>query len=155
MPGTATVHSAAIRGAAMDLLARREHTLQELLTKLRRRFDDPARLEVELRKLAAESLQSDARFAESYVRQRADRGYGPLRIRRELRERGVSDEISALAFGAAAPDWQTLASRVMLKKFGALPPVDVREQARRARFMHYRGFEAEHFLPRLTDPDPA
>jgi len=139
----------------MDLLARREHTLHELLTKLRRRFDDAAQLELELRKLAVENLQSDARFAESYVHQRADRGYGPVRIRQELRGRGVSDEIIAQALQSGTPDWRSLACRVMKKKFGSLPPVDTREQARRARFMHYRGFETEHFLPDPFDPDPA
>ena len=34
---------------------------------------------------------SDARFAESFVRVRSERGQGPLRIRAELRERGVTD----------------------------------------------------------------
>jgi len=137
----------------MDLLARREHSLQELLTKLRRRFEDTARLEEELRKLASENLQSDFRLAESYVRQRADRGYGPLRIRQELRERGVSAETIASAFGTAAPDWPSLACRVLRKKFGSHSPVDKREQARRARFMQYRGFEADQYLPLLRDPD--
>ncbi len=145
MSATAPPDSAAIRRAAMDLLARREHTLHELRVKLRRRFDDPARLDAALRRLATENLQSDARFAEHYVVQRADRGYGPLRIRQELRERGVADEAIALAFAAAAPDWYSLASRVLRKKFGPLPPADAREQARRSRFMHYRGFETDDY----------
>ena len=42
-------------------------------------------------------------------------------------------------------DWFAAASEVILKKFGALAPSDIKEKARRARFMQYRGFTAEHY----------
>ena len=37
--------------------------------------------------------QSDRRFAVSFTRERAMRGYGPVRIRYELRERGVVADV--------------------------------------------------------------
>ena len=64
-----------VRVAAMDLLARREHSQRELRTKLERRFP-PEQVDETLQTLAAEGLQSDSRFAEAYVRQRSQRGYG-------------------------------------------------------------------------------
>jgi regulatory protein len=142
----AAVTPADVRLAAMNLLARREHSAQELRNKLRRRFSDVAMLEEQLSRLTGEHLQSDLRFAESYARQRVGRGYGPLRLREELCERGVSDADAALAMEELAVDWKALAIQVMEKKFGTAPPADIRERARRARFMQYRGFTAEHYL---------
>jgi len=142
--GTAT-DPTAIRHAAMNLLAHREHSRYELRTKLRRRFADAALVEEQLSRLAAEGLQADTRFAESYARQRSERGYGPVRVRAELRERGVSTEEVAGALEALAIDWCAVATTVLRKKFGASAVTDIKEQARRARFMHYRGFTKEHF----------
>jgi regulatory protein len=142
---TPAVDPTAVRRAAMDLLARREHSSKELRQKLQRRFYDPALVEDVLARLAEENLQSDGRFAESYARQRAGRGYGPLRIRRELQERGVGDDAIALALEQVEPDWSRLAGEVLRKKFGEPAAVAIKERARRARFMAYRGFTADHF----------
>ncbi|MCB1644681.1 MAG: regulatory protein RecX [Pseudomonadales bacterium] len=77
-----------IRRAAMDLLARREHSRLELHEKLSRRFAGCQELiQSETEKLTAEGLQSDARLAEAYVRARSNRGQGPRKIRMELRQR--------------------------------------------------------------------
>ena len=134
-----------IRRAAMDFLARREHSLLELRSKLKRRFADGSLIDEQLSRLAEENLQSDARFAESYVRQRVGRGYGPLRLRAELRERGVSDSDFDAALEAGAVDWHDLALTVLHKKFGAAPPGDMKEKARRVRFMQHRGFATDHY----------
>jgi len=130
----------AARKAAMDLLARREHSRRELLRKLGRRFA-PQVLEGALEQLARDGLQSDVRFAEAYVRQRSERGYGPLRLVRELRERGIDSGLADRAVAGADCDWARLARGVAEKKFGAEPPGDRKELARRLRFLHYRGFD--------------
>ncbi|KGE05053.1 regulatory protein RecX [Pseudohaliea rubra] len=130
----------AARKAAMDLLARREHSRRELLRKLGRRFA-PQVLEGALEQLVRDGLQSDGRFAESYVRHRSERGYGPLRLVRELRERGIDNDLADRAVAGADCDWSRLARRVADKKFGVRPPADRRELARRLRFLHYRGFD--------------
>ncbi|MCP5129787.1 MAG: regulatory protein RecX [Pseudomonadales bacterium] len=129
----------------MNLLARREHSLGELRQKLRRRFDDEEIVESQLQKLVAENLQSDERYAESFARLRALRGYGPNRVRQELREKALSDIAIARAFEAAQFDWFALAEAAFLKKFGEPGKVDLKEKARRARFMQYRGFAVDHY----------
>lgn len=139
-----------IRLAAMDLLARREHSRFELCSKLCRRFTDRAMVEEQLSLLAKEGLQSDVRFAESYARQRVSRGYGPVRVREEMRERGVSENDFAVAMEELAIDWRAVAAQVLLKKFGAQDAADLKDKARRIRFMQYRGFTAEHYR-RLQD----
>jgi len=139
------INPADVRLAAMNLLARREHSLHELRQKLRRRFPDESVVASELARLQDENLQSDQRYAESYLRQRSARGYGPQRVRREMRDRGLSDEQIADAFAAIEVDWYELAARVMRKKFGAAPATERKEKARRLRFMQYRGFHADHY----------
>lgn len=134
-----------VRVAAMDLLARREHTRKELKQKLKKRFEDESIIEEQLDRLAEENLQSDARYAESFVRQRYNRGHGPLRIRQEMRQRGIPDADIEIAMETGDYDWYSSAQSVMERKFGAEPPIDIKEKARRTRFMQYRGFSREHY----------
>lgn len=134
-----------VRVAAMNLLARREHSRRELKQKLSRRFKNDEVVEAELAILAAENLQSDERFAESFIRQRISRGHGPMRIRQEARQKGLSDDELECALEQEQPDWFELAEAVYRRKFGEVPPADVKERARRSRFMQYRGFSVEHF----------
>jgi len=135
--------AADIRRAAMDLLARREHSIRELRHKLRRRFGDTPLVDEALSALAEDNLQSDERYAASFVRQRAARGYGPVRIRQEMREKGLDKSAIALALEGAQMDWRALAVEVSRKKFGETPPGDAAERARRSRFLLYRGFDAD------------
>jgi regulatory protein len=126
------------------LLARREHTREELRAKLRRSVDDEAAIESALAQLARERLQSDDRHAETYARQRAGRGYGPVRIARELRERGTSKEVISRAIdGLEETDWLRLAREARAKRFGGAAPAGAVERARQMRFLEYRGFPAE------------
>lgn len=137
-----TVKPLELRVAAMDLLARREHSRSELLEKLGRRFDKQ-QLEPVLAGLAADGLQSDQRFADGFVRYRASRGYGPARIRQELRQRGVSDAIAVLAFEGNDINWLDVIATVVAKKYGDAPPVELKDKARRQRFLQYRGFTGD------------
>jgi regulatory protein len=139
------IDPADIRLAAMNLLARREHSVWELRRKLRIRFPDDALLDEQLSTLTEQNLQSDMRFAESYIRQRIERGYGPVRLREELRERGVSRTDITRLMAELEIDWRAHALQVMQNKYGGFPPRDIKEEARRARFMQHRGFTAEYY----------
>lgn len=138
-----------VRRAAMDFLARREHGLQELCDKLARRFGYSPLIRGEVERLRDEGLQSDTRFAEAYVHSRAQRLYGPARIRMELRERRVSEAVIEDALAGTAVDWTILVRELMWRKFGRKPPETIAERAKRQRFLAYRGFN--HI--RLADDD--
>lgn len=134
-----------VRRAAMDLLARREHTRKELVHKLSKKFRAlPEIVEEELDKLRAEGLQSDARLAEVFIRSRVSRGQGPVKIKMELRGKGVDDETLDLAFETCEVDWFALVEQVARKRFGESAPSDVKERARRGRFLQQRGFNFDH-----------
>ena len=128
---------------ALRLLVRREHSERELRFKLERRDTDDAVIDAVLAQLVDEGYLSDARFAEVFVRSRHERGVGPLRIRVELRERGVDDQLVELAFRELAADWFDAARQQRDKRFGETPPQDFRERARQMRFLQQRGFSGE------------
>jgi regulatory protein len=140
--------------AAIGLLARREHAARELAGKLRSRGFDAAVIEQVLARLADERLQSDERYAEVYLRQRGGKGYGPERIRAELRERGIDDALIAANFRRAEEeegiDWFELAARAYAKKFGNRPIEDMKDRAKRQRFMQYRGFSHEQIAEAIA-----
>ncbi|WP_181295444.1 recombination regulator RecX [Pseudomonas sp. Q2-TVG4-2] len=133
---------ASVRRAAMDLLARREHGRMELSRKLRSRGAPTELIEPALDRLAEEGLLSEARYLESFVRMRANAGYGPLRIREELAQRGLPREAIEQTLRDSGFDWNAQLHEVWLRKFGELPG-DQREKARQGRFLSYRGYSLE------------
>lgn len=139
-----------IEGAAVRLLATREHSRQELERKLSKRFD-LALLDEVLADLVRRGLQSDDRFTEQYVAQRIRKGYGPLRIRVELRDKGVDGSLPDEYLDAGSHDWWALMQEAAERKYGLSPAQDQKEMARRARFLEYRGFPSEMIREYLFD----
>jgi regulatory protein len=127
----------------MDLLARREHSHAELLAKLMARDIPSGEAEEAVDELAQRGLVSDERFAESFVTMRARKGHGPVRIRAELRQRGVSTTVIDAQLDACPGDWDELAGQVRRKKFGTAVPADFKQKARQMRFLQYRGFTTD------------
>ncbi len=118
----------------------REHSRVELARKLERRHPSDIVARV-LDGLADQGLQSDERFAEQYVHSRRNKGYGPVRIRAELAERGIAEGIVSRELdGFGNEEWRALMQEVAQRKFGATLPEDRREMARRGRFLASRGF---------------
>lgn len=129
----------AVRRAAMDLLARREHSVQELHRKLRQRGAEAELIETELQKLVDEGLLSEQRYLESYIRSRALSGRGPARIREELSQRGLTRQDIELGLEEADIDWQEQLQDLWQRKFGE-KPADQKAFGKQARFLLYRGY---------------
>lgn len=141
----------AIRGRAVKLLARREHAAAELVDKLvTKGFDRDASATV-VEDLAAENLQSETRYAEAMVADRARRGVGPNRIRADLAAAGCDTEAAEHALAGADVDWAELAMAAREKRFGTSLPRDFRERARQSRFLQRRGFDGEAVKNVLDD----
>lgn len=128
---------------ALNLLARREHSVSELKTKLLKADFEIDDIHNVISKLTQSGLQSDQRFAENYLRYRSQRGFGSQRIKLELKERGVSAEIISDALEKTEIDWFALAYNVRSKRFGEQYPEDFKDRAKQQRFLQYRGFTHE------------
>ena len=127
---------------ALGLLARREHSRKELKTKLRRGGYDGDEAAAALDRLGAQHYQDDDRFAEVLLRSRIAHGYGPLRLRVELKSHGVPDARIHELLEAADADWEALAAALLRRRYAAAGRADYAERARRAQFLLRRGFAA-------------
>ena len=132
-----------VRRAAMDLLARREHSYAELFYKLKKRFP-PERIEKALQKLVDEGLQSDERFTEAWVYSRSNKGYGPARIRNELIQKGVSQSLFSNYLFDDDDQWFSEASRLKIKKVGEQKKLSPKDRIKVYRFLAQRGFLSSH-----------
>jgi len=133
----------AVRRAAMDLLARREHGRVELTRKLRQRGAIDELIELALDRLAEEGLLSEARYLESFIRYRSSAGYGPARIREELGQRGLVRGDIDQALRESEVDWGERLRDVWQRKFAGQRPQDPRGRAQQTRFLVYRGFSMD------------
>ena len=135
-----------IRKKAMDLLARREHSTLELRRKLITRGFDESRVDEVLARLQQERLQCDARFTESYVHHRVNSGVGPLKIRYELLQKGVRDDLIAEQLEARGEYWDAMMAQQRARKFGDTIPQDLKDQMKQVRFLQNRGFSPESVM---------
>jgi regulatory protein len=138
--------AASLRVSAMNCLARREHSAEELRQKLRRHCDDDTLIEHVVLRLSEEQLQSDERFVEAFIVMRFRQGKGPLRIQQELRQKGVSKELISMLLDASDSQWWDLAREVRARRFGGELPESPREKAKQIRFLQYRGFSSDQIM---------
>lgn len=138
---------------AARLLSRREHSLQELTRKLTARGVAAEEAKAAADKLARAGWQSDARYAESIIRHRVAQGYGPVRIRAELKAAGIDSTIASQALDAAEVDWPAMAVALHARRFGALPKNGA-EWQKQYRYLAGRGFDSAQIQSALKgDPD--
>ncbi len=135
------MHSA--RNTAMDLLSRRDHSRRELSAKLQSRGFTEDEIAGSLDQLEGDKLLDDIRFAEDYVTLRANKGFGPIRIEHELRERGIDDNQCGEVIRETGETWTERLHRVREKKFGANIPQDYAQKMKQARFLQNRGFSPD------------
>ena len=136
----------ATRRAAMDLLARREHSFLELTQKLSPKFSDEDVKPV-IARLRDENLQSDQRYLEAYIRFRLKKGFGSLKIEAELYSKGMDSEHVRAYLYNDENDWVDLCRQALHKKFPVLDvtnlKVNMKERAKCQRFLIQRGFTSD------------
>jgi regulatory protein len=130
----------------MDFLARREHSQHELRQKLEARAGDEDDVEAVLRQLREEKLQSDERFTEAYIHHRVNAGIGPLKIRHELRQKGIEDALADIFLEPLAGEWDEMMRQQRARKFGNAIPRDYAARMKQARFLQNRGFSPESVM---------
>ena len=142
---------AGLKGRALRLLARREHSRAELARKLAPHAESPEGLAQLLDALAAKRQLSDQRYAEERVRRLA-RKYGAARIRQDLLAKGISADTAARLSAASGQDDVERARAILERKYRA-PATTIEERARRARFLQSRGFSSAVVRTLLSSRD--
>ena len=125
---------------AVKLLTRREHSAHEIREKLRQREFDSDEIEQTIEELKVDGWLSDERFTEAYIRMRQLKGFGPVRIAMELKERGVDELIVEAQLDTSDASWMQVLEQQYQKKYRNTAIEDYNEKAKRIRFLQYRGF---------------
>lgn len=129
-----------IQDVCLRLLARREHSQQELLSKLALRGFDRGDAQPVIDELAKQGWQDDLRYAENYARFRIQKGYGPIRVGYELKQNGIAAFDLESIVQEEAGSWMTLLEQVYSKKYNHDTALERSEWAKRSRFLLQRGF---------------
>ena len=75
---------------ALDILSRREHSISQLKSKIRKFEDNEEQIEELINKLIDKNLLSDKRFAETLIKSKSEVGYGPNYIEQLLQKNLIS-----------------------------------------------------------------
>ncbi len=126
---------------AVDALSRREYSRRELGRKLLQgllKGETREEITAALDKLEGMGLLSDERYAEAKIRSCAGR-MGDMRLKRELRMSGVSDEAIEEAMSALEEPEEVRALRIWSRRWSE-PPKDWKEREKMVRYLATRGF---------------
>lgn len=134
------------------MLARRDHSLNELKLKLQAKGYPLEQIRTVITHLSQSDLINESRFVENYIRWRRNKGFGPERIMLELQARGISSDMIAEQLDIADNAWFTEASKLWQKRFKGKRPEDFKSKAKQMRFLQYRGFSREQ-IEQIFDED--
>jgi regulatory protein len=130
--------------SAFRILARRDHITGELALKLRRKGYDRQAVDAALERCRDLGYLDDARTARMMADHLVSRGYGPLRIRQVLVQKGLEEALveQVMAAGESEDDQVRSAQKALEKKASRLrrqsDPWKRRQIA--YRFLSGRGF---------------
>jgi regulatory protein len=130
-----------LKARAIGFLSRRDHSRVELTRKLGPHAESAEQIESLLNDLEQAKYLSEDRFAQSLVRRRGAK-YGVLRIKAELIQHKLSDDLLSHTVATAKRQELASARAVFAKKYTS-PAVDTPEIAKRMRFLATRGFSPE------------
>ncbi|PTB85536.1 OraA [Pseudidiomarina aestuarii] len=138
------------KDVVLRLLARREHSAQELKQKLRQRGFSDAVCDTVLTIAQANNWQSDERFAETWLRHSLANGDGLQKIKAAAQNKGLDTELVATLLQQLEPDWNDLCYQRLLKKFGHEPPSEPKMRDRMMRHLLQRGFSYSEIKQALS-----
>lgn len=145
-----------ILNKAVQLLAQRDHSSCELSRKLTLFFskkitcskDDypeqlnqlKAEIEHVIEHCTNQHWMDDKQYIEKYIFMRAHKGYGKYKISLELKQRGLSSDLSRELLLLADIDWSKIAHHQLLKKFKLIEPKNNQQKQKVIQFLKARGF---------------
>lgn len=143
----------ALRHKAIELLARREYSYGELENKLIAQSESETVLYAVLDWLVEMGLQSDERFTEMFIRSKALSGYGPIRIRMELKQKHINENLMENGFESLSDElnWQQEVVRLIEKKAKQLDLQDLKSKNKVMGYLQRRGFSLDQIYRGLDE----
>jgi regulatory protein len=136
--------------AALRILKYRFNSEAELRRKLRAKKFEAAEIDTTIARLHKEKWLDDDRFAAAFVRTRANKRVGKLRIRRELQAAGVNQGSAAQALAdnvdpereaEALRDLCVRRARVLVRRHGPEYLATEEAQAKLTSYLLARGYD--------------
>jgi len=141
---------------ALDYLAHKPRTEEEVRRKLRRKDAPESVIEDVVARLHELGYLDDEAYASDYVRNRfASKKYGPMRIQRELVERGVDRHVAERTVAEFFEDEDPVAAarEHAEKRWARLADEDDprRRKQKLYRYLRRRGFTSDTIYPLLDE----
>ena len=130
-------------------MSRREYCRQEMVEKLISKGARRELAESVVEQLSSSGLISEERFSKALIQVRIRQGYGPVRIKYELKQRGVADYLVTTCLAEWNDSWTEQLTRVIERKYGDRPANSFNEWAKRANFLKNRGFTTDQIHENL------
>ncbi|OZG40339.1 RecX family transcriptional regulator [Aeromonas sp. A35_P] len=131
---------AAARAYAMRSLARRESAESELARRLRQQGYQEEVIEAVVDYCRGYNWVNDERYGAMAVRAGAAKGHGPLKIRFELRRKGLDDGQIDAAFEQPELDWFELAFALLERRANI---ADFKQRMKWLKYLLGRGFSQD------------
>lgn len=130
------------------MLARRDHSVDELKKKLLKKSDNTALVNSIINAFIENHFLDDARLAELLTQAKYRQGLGPQRIKGLLQKKALSHEAVQKAFSDS--EWRAGLATTWSKRFTEKPK-DNKSYQQQARYLQYRGFSLETINRFLRD----
>lgn len=102
---------------AVDLLSRRDHARADLRRKLLAKDHEPQEVDEAIRRVEELGLHDEVRSCQGLARFYAThRGYGPIKVRRRLRQMGFAQDLVNRSVDGLTVDWDASCRNVAEKK---------------------------------------
>ncbi|WP_176701313.1 regulatory protein RecX [Gilliamella sp. Gris3-2] len=145
-----------ILNKAVQLLAQRDHSSYELSQKMIFFFakklqstedeyhDQLSTLKAEIQDVVEYCINqnwiNDTHYIEKYIVMRANKGYGKYKIAMELKQRGLSVDLSHQLLQTSDINWENLAYKQLLKKIKQIKPENNNKKQKAIQFLVARGY---------------
>ncbi|WOQ13793.1 regulatory protein RecX [Aeromonas media] len=134
---------AAARAFAMRSLARRENAESELAKRLRLQGFNEEVIEAVVEYCRGYNWVNDDRYGAMAVRAGAAKGHGPIKIRFDLRRKGLDDMQIDAAFDQPELDWFELAFVLLERRARVADLCDFKLRMKWLKYLLGRGFTQE------------
>ncbi len=128
--------------AAQSILARRDHSIFEIKSKMKRKGFTTQQINETINKFKKANLLNDKKFARQYAQQIIqNKPVGPHFIKHKLKQKGIKENFAQEALNNIfVDDLEEKMAQEAVRKWQILHPQHRSDKARLARFLISRGF---------------